>query len=80
MRYDISSGDRVFSMLASDNYTNPEKVVPILEREFYFVAKDYLNLSDEIKIRYKKTSHGLVFMVEIPISQMGSSLSCCLSC
>ena len=74
MRYDISSGDRVFSMLASDNYANPEKVVPILEREFYFVAKDYLNLSDEIKIRYKKTPHGLVFMVEIPATGVKTML------
>ena len=55
-------------MLVNDSYSNPEKILNILKAEITQIAKDYLNLLGEIKIRYKSTSEGLIFMIEMPAS------------
>ena len=66
MKYRIESNDRMFDVLANDSYKNPEKIRPVLEAEIREIAKEYLNLSGEVKLRYKFTDSGLVFVAEIP--------------
>lgn len=56
----------MFSVLANDSYKNPERIRPVLEAEITEIAKEYLNLSGDVKLRYKLTNSGLVFIAEIP--------------
>lgn len=66
MKYKIESNDRMFSVLANDSYKSPERIRPVLEAEITEIAKEYLNLSGDVKLRYKLTDSGLVFIAEIP--------------
>ena len=66
MRYNIANNDRCFSLLANDSYVNPEKITPILKAELTQVAREYLNIAGDVKVRYKMGNEGLVFMIEIP--------------
>lgn len=68
MRYKIEEDDRMSTMLSSDRFTNPENITPILKSEIQQIARDYLLLSGDLKVRYRQTENGLLFMVEIPTS------------
>ena len=57
--------DRLFSMLSNDNVLSPERTRIILTSEVQRVVKDYLELTEEIKVRYKMVDEEIVFMIEM---------------
>ncbi len=57
--------DRVFSMLARDNTNSPEHTRVVLSSEIQRVVKDYLELKDHIKVRFKLIDEEIVFMIEM---------------
>ena len=57
--------DRLFSMLAKDNTLSPERTRVILTSEVQRVVKDYLELTEEIKVRYKMVDEEIIFMIEM---------------
>ena len=57
--------DRLVAMLSKDNVNSPERTRLILAKEIQRVVKDYLELKDEIKVRFKLVDEEIVFMVEM---------------
>lgn len=66
MRFKMDENDRISSMLYSDRFSDPEIITSVLRAEIEQLVKSYLCLSDSVKVRYKFTDDGLLFMVEIP--------------
>lgn len=62
--------NRVFSIIKRDTKNDPEKIVPSLRSEIKQIAEDYLVLSGDVKLRYRLTDDGYVFMAEIPASSI----------
>lgn len=62
--------NRVFSMIKRDSMNDPEKIVPSFKSEIKQVAEDYLVLNGDVKLRYRLTQDGYVFMAEIPASSI----------
>ena len=62
--------NRCFSIIKRDSFNDPEKIIPSLKSEIKQIAEDYLVLSGEVKLRYRLTSDGYVFMAEIPASSI----------
>ena len=57
--------DRISRMLSRDNVNSPENVRMILGSEIKKVVRDYLELKDEIKVRFKLLDEEIIFMVEM---------------
>jgi len=57
--------DRLLTMLNRDNANSPEKTRLILTSEVQRVVKDYLELKEEIKVRFKLVDEEIVFMIEM---------------
>ena len=57
--------DRLLTMLSRDNSTSPEKTRLILTSEVQRVVRDYLELKEEIKVRFKLIDEEIVFMIEM---------------
>ena len=57
--------DRLMSMVGRDNSSSPENIRLILQSEIRKVVKDYIELSDEIRVRYKYFEEEIVFMIEM---------------
>ena len=62
--------NRVFSIIKRDTYNDPEKILPSLKRELRQVAEDFVVLDGDVKLRYKLTPNGYLFMVEFPASSI----------
>ncbi len=57
--------DRLLTMLNRDNVNSPEKTRLILTSEVQRVVRDYLELKEEIKVRFKLVDEEIVFMIEM---------------
>ena len=57
--------DRLMSMLSRDNAHSPERIRLVLSSEIQRVVRDYLELKEEIKVRYKMIDEEVIFMVEM---------------
>lgn len=57
--------DRLFSMVQNDNLNSPERVRVALSSEIQRVVRDYLELSEAIKVRFKQNEEEIVFLVEM---------------
>lgn len=62
--------NRVFSIIKRDAKNDPEKIVPSLRSEIKQIAEDYLVLCGDVKLRYRLTDEGYVFLAEIPASSI----------
>lgn len=61
----IIQEDRLSTMLTRDNTNSPETTRLILTSEIQKVVRDYLELKDEIKVRFKLVDEEIIFMVEM---------------
>lgn len=66
MRFKIDENDRISTMLYSDRFSDPEIITPVLRTEIEQLVKNYVYLSGDVKVRYRQTDEGLLFMIEIP--------------
>lgn len=57
--------DRLVTMLNRDNSNSPERTRLILTSEVQRVVRDYLELKEEIKVRFKLVDEEIVFMIEM---------------
>ena len=57
--------DRLVSMLNRDNAQSPEQTRVVLTSEIQRVVKDYLELKENIKVRFKLVDEEIVFMIEM---------------
>ena len=57
--------DRLVTMLNRDNTNSPERTRLILTSEVQRVVRDYLELKEEIKVRFKLVDEEIVFMIEM---------------
>ena len=57
--------DRLVAMLHKDNVNSPERTRLILSSEIQRVVRDYLELKEEIKVRFKLVDEEIIFMVEM---------------
>lgn len=64
--------DRLSAMLCKDNVNSPERTRLILSREIQQVVRDYLELKDEIKVRFKLVDEEIIFMVEMRADRIKS--------
>ena len=62
--------DRLFSMISEDNRTSPERTRIVLTSEIQRVVKDYLELTGEVKVRFKMVDEEIVFMIEMHASRI----------
>lgn len=65
MMQNLIEEDRLLTMLSRDNSTSPEKTRLILTSEVQRVVRDYLELKEEIKVRFKLIDEEIVFMIEM---------------
>jgi transcriptional regulator len=61
----VIENDRISLMLSRDNINAPEQVRMVLGSEIQKVVKDYLDLKDDVKVRFKLLDEELIFMVEM---------------
>lgn len=57
--------DRLVSILNKDNVNSPERTRLVLSSEIQRVVKDYLELTEEVKVRFKLVDEEIIFMVEM---------------
>ena len=62
--------NRVFSIIKKDTLNDPEKILPSFKSEIGQSAEDFVVLGGEVKLRYKLTPDGYLFMAEIPASSI----------
>ena len=62
---EIIEKDRLMSILCKDNTCSPERVRVVLSSEVQRVVKDYLELKDDIKVRFKLVDEEIIFMIEM---------------
>lgn len=70
MMQNLIEEDRVLTMLARDNMNSPEHTRVVLSSEIQRVVKDYLELKDDIKVRFKLIDEEIVFMIEMRASRI----------
>ena len=63
MNYKIE--DRMEYILDKDKITDPQHVCDILRNEIDPIVQNYLNVKDDIKVRFKKENNKNVFWIEI---------------
>lgn len=63
--HEIIENDRLMSILCKDNTASPERVRVVLTSEIQRVVKDYLELKEEIKVRFKLVDEEIIFMIEM---------------
>lgn len=56
---------RLDEVLVNDKFSNISEVARLLEHEITPILKNYLSLSQEVVIRYKKCGNGYRFMLEV---------------
>lgn len=57
--------DRLLTMLNRDNANSPEQTRLLLSSEIQRVVKDYLELTDDVKVRFKLVDEEIIFMIEM---------------
>ena len=62
--------DRLLSMLSVDNVNSPERTRIVLSSEIQRVVRDYLELTEKIKVRYKLIDEEIIFMIEMHASKV----------
>ncbi len=63
MDYQIKQ--RMQYILDEDKMQDPQRVCKLLEEDLKSVIENYLSLSEDIKVRYKKENNKKIFFVEI---------------
>jgi len=62
--------DRLLTMLNRDNTNSPEHTRLLLSSEIQRVVKDYLELTDDVKVRFKLVDEEIIFMIEMRASKI----------
>lgn len=62
--------DRLLTMLNRDNTNSPEQTRLVLSSEIQRVVKDYLELKDDVKVRFKLVDEEIIFMIEMHASRI----------
>ncbi len=62
--------DRLITMLNRDNVNSPERTRVVLSSEIRRVVKDYLELKEDIKVRFKLVDEEIIFMIEMRASRI----------
>lgn len=57
--------NRVQEILTRDNTNSPERTRLILASEIQRVVKDYLELKEDVRVRFKFVDEEIIFMVEM---------------
>lgn len=57
--------NRIDELLIRDKFTNLESIAEVLKEEITPIARNFLLMSDELKVRYKRNGDKFVFNVEI---------------
>lgn len=57
--------NRVQEILTRDNTNSPERTRLILASEIQRVVKDYLELKEDVRVRFKLVDEEIIFMVEM---------------
>ncbi len=63
MRYQIAS--RLEEILTEDKFCDPQHVCEVLKEEIEPIAKNYLALNNDIKVRYRKDGEKSIFFIEM---------------
>lgn len=58
-------GNRVQEIITRDNTNSPERTRLILASEIQRVVKDYLELKEDVRVRFKFVDEEIIFMVEM---------------
>lgn len=61
----IIEEDRLVNMLCRDNANSPERTRVVLASEIQRVVKDYLELKENVKVRFKLVDEEIIFMIEM---------------
>ncbi len=62
--------ERIDQLILRDKFTSLEQVSEVLKEEIASVARNFLLLSDDVVVRYKRDGSQYVFNVEIPASRI----------
>lgn len=68
MNYKIN--ERLSYILEENKIQDPQRVCQLLEEDLKSVIENYLSLSENIKVRYKKENNQNIFFVEIPTKRI----------
>ncbi|MBQ8444621.1 MAG: hypothetical protein IJX25_04645 [Clostridia bacterium] len=68
MNYQISQ--RIQNIMDSDKICNPQSVCRVLEEEFKPIVENYLSLSKDFKVRFKKDKDKNIFFLELEASRI----------
>lgn len=68
MHYQIS--DRIQNMMDCDKIINPQWVCHVLEEELKHIIENYLVVSKDMKVRFKKEGSKNIFFIEFEASRI----------
>ena len=66
----LIENERLMTMLSRDNSTSPERIRLMLSSEIQRVVRDYLELKDEVRVRFKQVDEEIIFIVEMRASRL----------
>ncbi len=64
MKYQVME-QRLNSVLERDKYNDPQNICQVLKGELSPIISNYIELTDAIDVRFKKSGEKLLFEVEI---------------
>lgn len=62
--------ERIDELILRDKFASLEQISEVLKEEVTSVARNFLLLSDDVVVRYKRENGSYVFNVEIPASRI----------
>lgn len=57
--------NRIENILEQDKLFSPQAICDVLKEEIKPIVENYINLQDDIKVRFKKESNKNIFFIEI---------------
>lgn len=57
--------NRIENILEQDKLFSPQAICDVLKEEIKPIVENYINLQDDIKVRFKKENNKNIFFIEI---------------
>ncbi len=57
--------NRIENILGQDKLFSPQAICDVLKEEIKPIVENYINLQDDIKVRFKKENNKNIFFIEI---------------
>ncbi len=57
--------NRIENILDQDKLFNPQQICDVLKEEIKPIVENYINLQNDIKVRFKKENNKNIFFIEI---------------